>query len=91
MQIFLYEIVARVVAIYLCVDCIRTLRAGLAERKIAWLGSGDLLNLLLDWSPRPVSDRDTAPILYWMGMGGHAIAFLAGVVTAIFGWWQPNA
>ncbi len=34
MQFFLYEIVARIVAIYLCVDCYRKLRNGLVERKI---------------------------------------------------------
>jgi hypothetical protein len=91
MRFFFYEIVARIVAIYLCVDGIRTLQAGLAERKIRWLGNGDLLDWLLDWSTRPVFDRDTAPVRYWMAMSGHATAFIACLVIAIFGWWQPNA
>jgi len=33
MQFFLYEVVARIVAIYLCVDCSRRLWYGLVERK----------------------------------------------------------
>ena len=36
MQFFLYEIVAGIVAIYLCFDCSRKLRNGLVERKIAF-------------------------------------------------------
>ena len=91
MRFFFYEIVARIVAIYLCVDGIRTLQAGLAERKIRWLGIGDLLDWLLDWTPRPVFDRDSTPIRYWIGMGGRAMALLAFLAIAIFGWWQPSA
>ena len=33
MQFFLYEIVARIVAIYLCFDCSHKLWYGLVERK----------------------------------------------------------
>jgi hypothetical protein len=36
MQFFLYEIVARIVAIYLCVYSIRKVRSGLVERKITY-------------------------------------------------------
>ena len=43
MQFFLYEIVARIVAIYLCVDCSRRLWHGLVERKIGYQGDGDVL------------------------------------------------
>jgi hypothetical protein len=43
MQFFLYEIVARIVAIYLCVDCHRKLRNGLVERKIR-IFSADFIN-----------------------------------------------
>ena len=39
MQFFLYEIVARIVAIYLCVDCSRKLWHGLVERKIAYFNN----------------------------------------------------
>jgi hypothetical protein len=37
MQFFLYEIVARIVVIYLCFDCSRRLWYGFAERKIAYV------------------------------------------------------
>jgi len=39
MQFFLYEIVARIVAIYLFFDCSRKLWYGLKERKIAYFNS----------------------------------------------------
>jgi hypothetical protein len=62
MQFFLYEIVARIVAIYLCVDCSRTLWRGLVERKIRSFNPE-----FLDWlyqpserltGARPISLRD---------------------------------
>ena len=43
MQFFLYEVVARIVSAYLCVVCYRTLRDGLAERKITSYSS-DLID-----------------------------------------------
>jgi hypothetical protein len=59
MQFFLYEVVARIVAIYLCVDCSRDLWHGLVERKIAYFSS-DWPEWLLDWSDWVVhSDVDT--------------------------------
>ncbi len=92
MRFFLYEIVARIVAIYLCVDCGRTLWHGFVERKIRFLHSHtDILDWLLDWSTRPVFHRDTAPVRYWMEMGMQTIAMAACLVVAIFGWLQPNA
>jgi len=45
MRFFLYEIVARIVAIYLCFDCSRKLWHGLVERKIAYFNDN-----FLDWS-----------------------------------------
>jgi hypothetical protein len=45
MQFFLDEIVARIVAIYLFVDCSRKLWYGLVERKIAYFNPN-----FLDWS-----------------------------------------
>src|ERR1700744_741886 len=46
MQFFFYEVVARIVAICLCVDCIRKVQSGLVERKITSFlhGSG-----VFDW------------------------------------------
>src|SRR5215475_4267806 len=45
MRFFLYEIVARIVAIYLCVYCSRELRHGLVERKIAYFNVDVLVSV----------------------------------------------
>jgi hypothetical protein len=93
MQFFLYEIVARVVAIYLCVDCYRKLRNGLAERKIASYSS-DPVNWILDAFMDPsihVAQRDTAPVRYWIVMGLQMIALVGCCIVAIFGWWHPTS
>ena len=86
MQFFLYEIAARIVAIYLCVDCYRKLRNGLVERKIGYF-SPDLLDW---WSMNKVVQRDIAPIRYWIEVGIRIILLLACLAVAVFGWWQPN-
>lgn len=85
MTFFLCEIVARLVAAYLCVDCYRRLRRGLVDRKVRFFNPD-----LLDWS-NWVADRDAAPIRYWIQMGMHAFALVACLLVAIFGWWQPGA
>jgi hypothetical protein len=93
MQFFLYEIVARIVAIYLCVDCIRTVRYGLAERKIAYFNTDPVnwfLDSFLDPSNR-VAHRDATPVQYWITMGLRITALVACLFVAIFGWLQPNA
>jgi hypothetical protein len=83
MQFFLYEIVARLVAIYLCFICGRKLQHGFVEREITpWRG-------LLDFN-KNVFHRDTVPVLYWMEMGQVTIGLVAGLLVAIFGWWHPN-
>jgi len=87
MQFFLYEIVARVVAIYLCFDCYRKLRNGLVERKIGYF-SPDLLDW---WSMNKVIQRDIAPIRYWIEIGIRIILLFACLAVAVFGWWQPNS
>lgn len=89
MEFFLYEIVARIVAIYLCVDCWRTIRNGLAERKIVDYASGDFLDWLIFGSWRWVSDRDTTPVRYWIQIGLQIFALVACLVVAILGWWHP--
>ena len=74
MQFFLYE-VARIVSAYLCVVCYRTLRDGLAERKITSYSSDPIdsnLAAFTDPSIR-VAHRDTAPVRYWILMGVHGI------------------
>ena len=93
MQFFLYEIVARIVAIYLCVDCYRQLRKGLVERKIR-IHSADFVDWIVDSfqdESIKVVHRDTAPIRYWILIGVQ-ISLVAGCLgVAIFGWWHPNA
>jgi hypothetical protein len=85
MQFFLCEIVARIVAAYLCVNCYRKLRNGLAERKIAYVSAD-----LLDWWTHGVADRDAAPVSYWIQMGSQTTTLAACAVVTIFGWWQPT-
>jgi len=84
MQFFLYEIFARIVAIYLGIDCGRKLWRGLIERKIAYFNP-DFLNW---WSG--VAHRDAAPVQYWIQIGIRIIILVACAVVAIFGWWRPN-
>ena len=90
MQFFFYEIVARIVAIYLCVNCYRTIRNGLVERKIGYTGNGDILDWLIFDTSRWVAQRDTTPIRYWIQIGFQAIALVACLGVAILGWWHPN-
>jgi hypothetical protein len=84
MQFFLYEIVARLVAIYLCFDCYRKLRNGLAERKIQYFNP-DFLNW---WSG--VADRDATPVRYWIQIVIRLTLVASCLFAAIFGWWHPN-
>ncbi len=85
MQSFLYEVVARIVAIYLCVDCYRRIRNGLVERKIKiWNDS------LLIWSSR-FADRDATPVQFWMQIFFQGTGLVACLVIAICGWFHPNA
>ena len=90
MQFFLYQIVARIVAIYLCVDTWRRIRDGLAERKITYIFSSDIVGWLFFDSSRWVAHRDTAPVRYWMQMGLQVVALAACLVVAILGWWHPD-
>jgi hypothetical protein len=62
MQFFLYEIVARIVAI--CLDYSRKLWYSLVERKIAYFNP-DFLNWWSNW----VAHRDAAPVQYWIQIG----------------------
>ena len=90
MQFFLYEIVARVVAIYLFVDCWRKLCNGLAERKIR-IFNPDPLDWFLDWSSIGMIQRDTAPIQYWVQIGLQSIILVCCLSLAVFGWWHPDS
>lgn len=91
MQFFLYEILARIVAVYLCFDCSRTLWSGLVERRITYiLCSGDILDWLFSSPSRWTFERDAAPIRYWITVGLQIVSLLACVCLAIFGWFHPN-
>ena len=85
MQFFLYEIVARIVAIYLCLDCSRTVSYGLVARKIAYFNP-DFLDWVLDWWQHRVVHRDAAPVRYWIQIGIQIILLVACFFVAIFGW-----
>jgi 4-amino-4-deoxy-L-arabinose transferase-like glycosyltransferase len=85
MRFFLHEIVARIVAIYLCFDCSRKLRNALVERKIAYFNDN-----FLGWS-NWVAHRDAAPVQDWIQIGFQIIILVACLFVAIFGWWQPNS
>ena len=88
MRFFLYEIVARIVAIYFCIDFSRRLRNGLVERKIAYFNNDFLDGLLIDWS-KVIAHRDATPIRYWIQIGLQTIALVGSLAVAIFGW-LPN-
>ncbi|MCP3464430.1 hypothetical protein [Bradyrhizobium sp. CCGUVB23] len=94
MQFFLYEIVARIVAIYLCVDCFRKVRSGLVERKItACPHSTGILDIIVDslaGLSKRVVHRDTAPVQYWLEMGLQTFGLLGCAGVAMFGWFHPN-
>ena len=85
MRFFLYEIVARIVAIYLCVDCGRKLWYGLVEIKIGFY-TPDFINWWSNW----VAHRDATPVQYWIQIGFRIMLLVACLFVAIFGWWQPN-
>jgi hypothetical protein len=92
MHFFLYEIVARIVAIYLCFDCSRRLWYGLVERKIGYARSGDFLDWIVDWVDwsKLFVYRDATPVRYWIQIGLVMFTLIASIVVAIFGWWEPN-
>ncbi|HLG84934.1 MAG TPA: hypothetical protein VKY22_28340 [Bradyrhizobium sp.] len=91
MKFFLYEILARIVAIYFCFDCGRTLWSGLVERRITYvLGTGDILDWFFPARSRWTFERDATPIQYWMTVGLQVISLLACIGLAIFGWFHPN-
>jgi hypothetical protein len=89
MQFFLNEIVARIVAISLCVYCSCILWRGLVERKIAYFNDDILDGLLIDWS-KVIAHRDATPVRYWIQIGLQIFIVVGCFFVAIFGWWQPN-
>ncbi len=88
LQFFFYEVVARLVAIYLAYDCWRDVRDGFVERKVRPYNP-DILNWFNPWANR-VAHRDTEPVQYWLLIGIHISLLLSCGVVAIFGWWHPT-
>jgi hypothetical protein len=88
LEFFLYEIFARVVALYLLIDGSRALWYGLAERKFSFI-EFSWTDLLVN-TPPWMADRDTAPFWYWWNILSQVIVLLACLVIVIFGWWVPN-
>ena len=86
MRFFLYEILARIVAIYLCVYCSCQLWYGLVERKIAYFNDDFLDGLLIDWS-KVIAYRDATPVRYWIQIGLQTTSLVACLFVAIF---HPN-
>jgi len=85
MHFFLYEILGRIVAIYLFFDCARELRRGLVEGKIRFFNPS-----LLIWRTW-IFQRDANPVQYRIQIGVHIIILAACAFVAIFGWWDSNA
>src|SRR5215831_2688409 len=83
MQFFLYEIVARIVAIYLCIYCSRKLWYGLVERKIAYWNDDFVDWVLIDWS-KVVAYRDAMPVRYWILIGLRTICLVGCLGVAIW-------
>jgi hypothetical protein len=81
MQTFFYEIVGRVVAIYLFVDSCREISNALTTKEIrAFNGS------LLNWSSRRIVQKSAAPASYWRQIGIQGFFVVACFFIAIFGW-----
>ncbi|HTO66654.1 MAG TPA: hypothetical protein VMM15_36000 [Bradyrhizobium sp.] len=94
MQFFLYEVIARIAAIYLCFDCFSRVQAGFVERKItSFPHHYDILDWIVDslagWQ-KQVFHRDTEPGRYWIEMGLQTLGLVGCVVVAIFGWLPSN-
>jgi len=88
MEFFLYEIVARIVAIYFGVECGRRLWSDLVERKTRPF-SPDFLHWLDPWS-NWIARNDADRIRHWIRIGGEIFLLVACLIVAIFGWWRPN-
>lgn len=85
MQFFFYEIVARIVALYLGVECFRKIGRALAEGKIVFFNPD-----LVDWS-RWSADRNVSPVSFWIQIGIQTILLVSCIAIAIFGWLRPGA
>jgi len=88
-QFLFDQIVARIVAVYLCVYCGRKLWYGLVERKIGYWNDDVIDWLLADWS-KIIAYRDATPVRYWILISLRMFCAVCCLGVAIFGWWRPN-
>ena len=91
-QFLLYEVVARIVAIYLCLDSGRSLKLGLAQRKMPYRRRYGVLDWLLgsDADESRLMRKDDAPIRYWLLISKESFLLAACLYVVIFGWWKPH-
>lgn len=84
MHFFLYEIAARILAVYLLVDSVRTLRRAVAEGKVSYRSS-NWFDFFFDWSDR-IIDRNTSLFWYWLQFCAQIATAGACLFVLIFGW-----
>jgi uncharacterized membrane protein YphA (DoxX/SURF4 family) len=93
MQSPFFDVGYRLVAAYCCFYSGRKFWNGLLERQITWFDH-DVLDWIVDWAAGLPSSqtyhRDTAPIRYWMTVGGTIITTVFCFIAVLVGWWQPN-
>jgi hypothetical protein len=82
MDFLLYQVVARVVAVYLAIDTYRTIQRGLAEGKISSFNPD-----WLDWFTY-VNNRETHPTRFWLEIFIQTTILIGCIVVAIFGWFR---
>ncbi len=70
MQFFLHDILGRIVAACLCLDCYRTTLNGLVEKNPPLRAEPDTVSA----QAGIVYKRDTEPVFYWMQIGTQADA-----------------
>ena len=85
MHFFFYQIVARAVAVYFCIDCGRKLWNGCITRRIAFFHC-DLLELLFFNQSVSIFHRDATPVRFWIQFGLETTSMIACLCVAIFGW-----
>jgi hypothetical protein len=83
MEFFLYDVLARIVAIYFVYDCSRKIWDASHEKKITVVNSE-----FFGWSNRD-AHRDEAPIQYWWQISKEVSSLALSLYVAIFGLRPP--
>lgn len=79
MEFFLYDVLARIVAMYFVYDCGRKVWHAFHEKKITLIDSE-----FFGWSNRD-ADRDEAPIQFWWQISKEFSSLALSLYVAIFG------